>query len=63
MKKVKYEKPIIERLGYEGKVVEGYCDKGNGFKDLCTAGPNATTCSQGNSASPAICGAGAVAAS
>jgi hypothetical protein len=63
MKKVKYEKPILKRLGYEGKVVEGGCDKGPGFKDLCTAGPNATTCSAGTNASPAICGAGTVAAS
>ena len=61
--KLKYEKPIIKRLGYEGKVVEGACNKGPGFKDLCTAGPNATTCSVGNAASPAICSTGAVAAS
>jgi len=63
MKKVKYEKPILKRLGYEGKVVAGACDKGPGFKPSCAAGPNATTCSAGQSASPAICSAGTVVAS
>jgi len=63
MKKIKYEKPILRRLGYEGKVVEGACNKGPGFKDSCTAGPNATTCSAGQTASPAICATGTVAAS
>ena len=63
MKKGKYEKPILKRLGYEGKVVVGACDKGPGFKPSCAAGPNATTCSAGQTASPAICGAGTVVAS
>lgn len=63
MKKVKYEKPIIRKLGYEGKMVEGACNKGPGFKASCAAGPNATTCSAGQTASPAICSAGTVVAS
>ena len=61
--KLKYEKPIIKRLGYEGKVVEGLCDKGPGFKATCIAGPRATNCTGGTTVSPAVCSTGAVAAS
>ncbi|MEJ2232923.1 MAG: hypothetical protein P8X67_03265 [Syntrophobacterales bacterium] len=61
--KLKYEKPIIKRLGYEGKVVEGACDKGPGFKVSCAAGPRATNCTGGTTVSPAICSAGTVVAS
>ena len=63
MKKVKYEKPILKRLGYEGKVVEGDCDKGPGFKLSCTAGPRATNCVSGTEVSPSICAAGTIVAS
>ena len=61
--KLKYEKPIIKRLGYEGKVVEGACNKGPGFKATCTAGPRATNCAGGTTVAPSICAAGTVAAS
>ena len=58
MKKLTYEKPIIKKLGYEGKVVEGACDKGPGFKDNCTAGPRAASCLAGTDVSPTVCAAG-----
>lgn len=63
MKKLKYEKPIITKLGYEGKVVQGNCDKGPGFKVSCAAGPRATNCIAGTEVSPAICSTGTVVAS
>ena len=56
--KLKYEKPIIKKLGYEGKVVQGNCDKGPGFKVNCTAGPRANSCAAGTDVAPTICAAG-----
>jgi hypothetical protein len=49
MKKVKYEKPIVQRLGYDSEVAVGTCVSGGGFKISCTTGNRAVGCNTGNS--------------
>jgi hypothetical protein len=58
MKKVKYEKPIVRKLGYENGV-RGYdCVSGGGFKtSSCGGGNKAALCSVGGNFQIA-CGTG-----
>ena len=63
MKKIKYEKPIVRRLGYDSEVVAGTCLSGPGFAAGCGKGNKAETCTQGTSVAPVICIQGGAAAS
>jgi hypothetical protein len=55
MKKIKYEKPIVRRLGYDSEVVAGICNTGPGFASGCGKGNKAETCTQGTTVAPVIC--------
>ena len=55
MKKIKYEKPIVRRLGYDREVVAGICSGGGGFSTLCGKGQKAETCAQGTLVAPVVC--------
>jgi hypothetical protein len=58
MKQIKYEKPIIRRLGYDRELVSGICNSGGGFKPGCGKGNKAETCTQGTNVAPVICSQG-----
>ena len=55
MKKIKYEKPIVRRLGYDSKIVAGMCNVGPNFALGCGKGQRAETCTQGTTVAPVIC--------
>lgn len=55
MKKIKYEKPVIRKLGYDNDLVGGICNAGPGFKAACGKGNKAETCTQGTTVAPVIC--------
>lgn len=63
MKKIRYEKPILRRLGYDSELVAGICNSGGGFKSGCGKGNKAETCAQGTTVAPVICVQGGAAAS
>lgn len=63
MKKMKYEKPIVRRLGYDSEVVAGICNNGGGFSPGCGKGNKAETCTQGMTVAPVICVQGGAAGS
>ena len=63
MKKIKYEKPVVRRLGYGSELVSGVCNNGGGFSAVCGKGNKANTCTQGQTVAPVICIQGAAAAS
>lgn len=64
MEKAKYEKPIIQRLGYDRTVMGVYCvGGGQAGVDNCPGGNRASlTCGGGNGVS-AVCATGPSAAS
>ena len=55
MKKIKYEKPIVRRLGYDSELVSGICNNGGGFTSGCGKGNKAEACTQGTTVAPVIC--------
>jgi len=63
MRKIKYEKPIVRRLGYDSEVVAGTCLNGGGFRPGCGKGNKAETCTQGTTVAPVVCVQGGAASS
>ena len=57
MRTAKYEKPILQKLGYDGGVMGTVCSNGPNNKASCGGGGNAqTTCGGGaNVAQGTIC--------
>ena len=55
MKKIKYEKPVVRRLGYDSEVVAGTCLAGGGFSSGCGKGNKAESCTQGTTVAAVIC--------
>lgn len=63
MKKIKYEKPVIRKLGYENAVMGFECSAGTALKPQCAGGLKAAACSGGGNFSSIGCEAGSSPAS
>ncbi len=59
MKKTKYEKPIVQRLGYDSELAVGACVAGSGEKPACSPNGNrAGACTNGNNVGTCTNGTG-----
>lgn len=47
MKKTKYEKPMVLKLGYDAELALGACGGGGQFAPTCANGKKAAGCSAG----------------
>jgi hypothetical protein len=58
-KKTKYEKPIVQKLGYDGELAVGACTNGGGFKTACSpSGNRALACTGGSDVGTCTAGTG-----
>jgi hypothetical protein len=58
MKKIKYEKPVVQRLGYDNELAVGACVGGSGFLTDCAVGSKAVNCAAGPQVSTCTKGTG-----
>jgi hypothetical protein len=58
MKKIKYEKPIVQRLGYDNELAVGACGAGGNHLTDCLAGARANNCTTGGSVGTCTKGTG-----
>ncbi len=58
MKKTKYEKPMVLKLGYDTELALGACVGGGQFATSCAGGKRAVGCSVGQSVGTCTNGGG-----